>query len=163
MGEAGSDEPEIEEVFRLDWLGTLPWHEDDDPRVGQWLSVGVDAAGEWWFDAYYWARSRFTGGAPRVAEFARWLSGPFPAVTDPFCADFLVTDQEFVTAANGHSYLYDLTLSRTREQIGGPEDLVVCGDAPGLQLGAAVVYESVDRPTLERATAGLLARAQGSA
>lgn len=128
-----------------------------------------DSAASWWDQGgpmgmqgwHSW--SRVTGGAPRVAELARWLSEPLHEYTNYAGTDFVITDWEPETTPSGERIEYFAELSRSREVIGGPERLTYAGDQRGVYLGADLVYTPVDRPTVERAAAVLLARAQQSA
>lgn len=159
MGMQGWQRPVVEEVMRLDWRRPNAAGTEEDV----WLAAGVDDVGDWWFGALYYSWSRVTGGAPRVAELARWLSEPLQEYTNYAETDFVITDWEPETTPSGEQIEYFAELSRSREVIGGPERLTYAGDQRGVYLGADLVYTPVDRPTVERAAAVLLARAQQSA
>lgn len=159
------------EIFRYGWRGS---HYAGSPVVDLWFAISRDPDGGYWFDAYLVGRLRVRGGAPHLADFARWLLAERP--DGPYEAEFLLVADVPQEGLGGSwlppggtspEWVDDLRMSVEiligREAAGGPEFLQVIplghsvGKGFGFQPCAELECEPLDRPTLDRAAARLLA------
>lgn len=85
----GGERPGTGPLFRLAWRGS---HYPGRPVEDLWIALDRDAGGGWWFDGYFFGRLPLGQGAPRAAEFARWLLAAPP--TGPYEWEFTLIDRE---------------------------------------------------------------------
>ncbi|MCX5084649.1 MULTISPECIES: hypothetical protein [Streptomyces] len=154
-------------LFRLAWRGS-PYA--GRPAEDLWIAFDGDAEGGWWFDAYFLGRLPLGHGAPRAAEFARWLLTAPP--TGPYEREFTLIDREPQAGspriAAGTRLTVEFLLGR--EEPDGPEylHLLPSGETAvrhlGFEVCAPLECEPLPRASLEVAAAGLLDAAtdQGS-
>ncbi|MER7196553.1 hypothetical protein CG723_12715 [Streptomyces sp. CB01635] len=153
--------------FRLAWRGS---HYPDRPVEDLWITLDRDVDGGWWFDGYFLGRLPLGQGAPRSAEFARWLLEAPP--TGPYEREFTLIDREpqAGSARIAAGTLLTVGFLLGREEPGGPEylQLLPSGETAvrhlGFEVCAPLECEPLPRVALEVAAAGLLDAAtdQGS-
>ncbi|MFI8790310.1 hypothetical protein [Streptomyces sp. NPDC055105] len=163
----GGERPGTGPLFRLAWRGS---HYPGRPVEDLWIALDRDAGGGWWFDGYFIGRLPLGQGAPRAAEFARWLLAAPP--TGPYEWEFTLIDREPQAGspwiAAGTLLTVEFLLGR--EEPDGPEylQMLPSGETAvrhlGFEVCAPLECEPLPRTALEVAAAGLLDAAtdQGS-
>lgn len=144
-------------AFRFGWRGS---HYPGRPVDDQWLAVGQDPDGAWYFDAYFIGRTTLSGGAPRAAAFAQWLLASPPE--GRYEKEFMLVDSEPQSGsrrlADGTRLTVEILLGR--EEAGGPEYLQVLlyGEIRNraFEVCAPLECRHVLRAELEAAAARLL-------
>ncbi|MGW6158734.1 hypothetical protein ACWFRM_37320, partial [Streptomyces sp. NPDC055144] len=153
----GGERPGTGPLFRLAWRGS---HYPGRPVEDLWIALGVDGNGGWWFDAYFLGRLPLGQGAPRAAEFARWLLVAPP--TGSYEREFTLIGCEpqagSARIAAGTRLTVEFLLGR--EEPDGPEylQLLPSGETAvrhiGFEVGAPLECEPLPRAALEVAAAG---------
>lgn len=163
----GGERPGAGPLFRLAWRGS---HYPGRPVEDLWIALGVDGDGGWWFDAYFLGRLPLGQGAPRAAEFARWLLVAPP--TAPYEREFTLIGREPQAGspriAAGTLLTVEFLLGR--EEPDGPEylQMLPSGETAvrhiGFEVCAPLECAPLPRAALEVAAAGLRGAAtdQGS-
>ncbi|GAA4022205.1 hypothetical protein GCM10022247_53010 [Allokutzneria multivorans] len=163
--------------MRFSWLAA---HYPGRPVEQLWFALDRDARGDWWFDAYFLGRVRLSGGSEHVARFASWLLKP--AVDEAYERSFVLVDDEpdpgrpiswLAPGATEPARVSDTVLTVEvmigRDEDGGPEYLMLqpSGRAPqqgfAFQICAELVWEPMDRASVERAAVALLDSSAGPA
>ncbi|MEV6488284.1 hypothetical protein AB0M20_06555 [Actinoplanes sp. NPDC051633] len=145
-------------VFRLDWQGEFMLG-----GIG-WIAVGHDD-GRWWFDGYVVGKWHIDGGAPQVADLARWLLAERPA--GRYEVEFELLRKAQPWQGTGEM-LMDLDITLGRDEPGGPESLVCfpSGYLPKIERWAQIYegldWEGIDRPRLHAEATRLLESADGA-
>ncbi|WP_406101507.1 hypothetical protein OG698_04320 [Streptomyces sp. NBC_01003] len=163
----GGERPGTGPLFRLPWRGC---HYPGRPEEDLWIALGVDGNGGWWFDGYFLGRLLLGQGAPRAAEFARWLLEAPP--TGPYEREFTLIDREpqAGSARIAVGTLLTVGFLMGREEPDGPEylQMLPSGETAvrhlGFEVCAPLECAPLPRAALEVAAAGLLDAAtdQGS-
>ncbi|MFI9778294.1 hypothetical protein ACIHCV_26860 [Streptomyces sp. NPDC051956] len=163
----GGERPGTGPLFRLAWRGC---HYPGRAVEGLWIALGVDGDGGWWFDSYFLGRLLLGQGAPRAAEFARWLLEAPP--TGSYEREFTLIDREpqAGSARIAVGTLLTVEFLLGREEPDGPEylQMLPSGETAvrhlGFEVCAPLECAPLPRAALEVAAAGLLDAAtdQGS-